>query len=118
MSRELIVEVIAVKKALYQEQHDLQNLAIEGEFPFVEEEKLIEKQESLLELEAKQLHTQLKLKRAHLFGLRFAKGTDPHCVFCFVEHGALPQMDKVEPQILGTCLFKCESCGRELKVEP
>jgi hypothetical protein len=120
MSRELILEAMKVKRALYKEQYDLDLLAhdIELEFLFADEDKFYEKQERLLELEATKLQTQLKLKRAHLFGLRYGKNTDPHCVFCFVEHEALTQMVNIEPRILGTRLFKCERCGRELKVEP
>jgi predicted metal-binding protein len=120
MGRELIVEVIALKKSLYQAEHDLhlRGIAIEEEFQFADEERQFEKEKKLLDLEAQQLQVQLKLKRAHLFGLRLAKGKIPYCIACFVEDAEMPEMVRIEPRILGTSLFKCSACGHELKTEP
>jgi len=114
------MQVMEMKKALRQEEHNLklQESALDENFLFSGDEKNIETQERLLELEAKQLQAQLKLKRTQLFGLRLAKGVDPHCVFCFVEHGELTQMVRIDPGIRVARLFKCARCGRELKLEP
>lgn len=119
MSREQIVEVIAQKRILYQQEHDLhlRELAVEEEFQFADEEQVPEKEKKLLELESQQLQVQLELKRAHLFGLRLAKGSDPHCIFCFVKDGDMPKMLRTESKILGMSLFKCSRCGHELKTE-
>lgn len=118
--RELILETIAIKRSLYQTEDELhrREIAVEEKFLFADEEQKTEKERELLAIEAAQMQVQLKIRRAHRFGLHFANGTTPRCSTCFVEHGTLPEMAPAKPRILGTSLFRCSACGHELKTEP
>jgi lipase chaperone LimK len=122
MSQQLAEQVIAVMRALRNEEYrlNLRALAIEEKYLFAGENKLAEKEEELRAVRDRQSHTELKLRRAQQFWLSYAKSTDPHCIFCFIEHDALPLMVRAEPattQSDGMSYFRCARCGRESKIE-
>ena len=116
MERDFLRQVIDLKRFLNQEkqQLDLEKANAEEELLYAAPDKEHELQAKLLDIELKQLTTKSKLTRAQLFGMRYARGPDHHCIFCFVEHDVLAGMAEVQPKILGARLVKCFRCSKEL----
>ena len=120
MNREQLVAVIKKKKDLHQEHHDLviAELAIEEKLAYCSPNEQPALQLEHDEAITKKLAIEAKLDRAQKFGLRQGQGSDVRCVHCFVDHGVLISMTKLESRIQVTSLFKCGKCGRELTINP
>lgn len=118
--RELMVQVIALKRTLYKTKHnlDLEKLAIEESLLWGTPNDEPKLQAELLETEQKLRSTMTKLDRAQSFGLSLGKGSEPHCICCYVNDHAISRMVSITPRILGTSLCKCDRCDQELKFEP
>ncbi len=122
MSRELQVQVIRRKRALYHERHDLalQTLAIEEEIAYASPEIAPVLQQRLLQAKDAEETVQLRLRRAQLFGQEFAKSLVPSiCLTCYVDDDLSAEMIEIESRLgNGIRRFKCERCGVELSIEP
>ena len=122
MSRELVVQLIQKKKALYQEQHALalQELAIEEELAYcaLKDEAALEAK--LREVNAKKLAVESAIHRSHLFGQRYSHSFVPSlCIACFVDHNKDSSMMEVESDRgNGIRQFECPVCKHVLRVNP
>ena len=122
MSRELVVQLIQKKKALYQEQHALalQELAVEEELAYCALEDQAALEEKLREANAKKIAVESKIKRSHLFGQRYSHSLVPSlCIACFVDHNQGSAMVEVESDRgNGIRQFECPVCKHVLRVTP
>lgn len=122
MSRESIVQLIKLKKELYQKQHDagLRKVALEEKLAFASIEEQADAEATLAVADAEESAVQLEIKRAHQFGLRFAKSPFPSiCMPCFVGRGESTTTSEVESKFgNGFRQFKCPVCSAQLSVAP
>ena len=122
MSRELVVQLIKKKKALYQEQHALaiEELAIEEELAYCALEDEAPLEVKLREANTKKLTVESKIKRSHLFGQRYSHSFVPSlCIACFVDHNKDFSMVEVESDRgNGIRQFECPTCKHVLRVNP
>jgi hypothetical protein len=122
MSRELVVQLIKKKKALYQEQHAfaLEELAAEEVLAYCALESEAELEVKLREVNAKKLAVESKIKRSHLFGQRYSHSFIPSlCIVCFVDHNVDSLMVEVESDRgNGIRQFECPTCKHVLRVNP
>ena len=135
MSLELVVQLIERKRAIYQEQHDLEseyaqlyqnhswlmNEDLADDFPELNDKEL-EIQGKLLKMKLSILSNQARLHRAHFFGPRYTHGLIPTlCIMCFVDHHKESSMVKVPvgPNCWdGLTQFECPECKHVLRVHP
>jgi hypothetical protein len=119
MSRKLIEQVLEIKRTLYKQQYEakLKKLTAKDEFDYCPPGQDQRLKEKLYQAESAALEIEGKLNRAKLFGLHHTKGSDFPCIHCFVDHGVLISMTKIEPKIIGTKMLKCTRCDRELTID-
>ena len=112
--------VIIVKKDLYKRLSDLDadEIAIEEEYEFADDDKLLEREARLLALQSSREDLVRKIYRAGIFSRSYASKDDPKCIACFVEREQLPEMVETETDILPTKLYFCKLCGTKLRIEP
>lgn len=122
MSRELVVQLIKKKKALYQEQHALaiEELSVEEELACCAPEDDVRLEVKLREANAKKLAEEAKIKRSHLFGQRYSQSFVPSlCIACFVDHNKESFMVEVESDRgNGIRQFECQACKHVLRINP
>jgi hypothetical protein len=122
MSRELVVELIKRKKALYQEHHELEiaELAVEEELAYCALEDEPSFEVKLREANAKQVAVKAQIDRAHFFGPRYSRSFVPSlCIACFVDHNKDSLMVEVESECgNGIRQFECPACKHVLRVNP
>ena len=122
MSRELIVQLIKKKRDLYQEQHDLviEELDVEKELATCAEEDDARLEVKLREANAKKLSVEAKIKRLHLFEVRYSHSFIPSlCIVCFVDHNNESFMVEVKSDRgNGIRQFECPTCKHVLRVNP
>ena len=116
MVRDFLRQVIELKKTLRQDEERLNIDAakIAEEILYSQsgaDSALVQK---AMEIESKQVLVKYKLLRAQLFGMRYARGPDFQCIYCFVDYDFLPQMEELPARVLGTRLAKCNRCSKEL----
>ena len=90
MARELVVELIKRKKALYQEHHELEiaELAAEEELAYCALEDEAGFKVKLREANTKQVAVKAKIDRAHFFGQRYSHSFVPSlCIACSASYG-------------------------------
>lgn len=122
MSRELVVQLIQKKKALYQEQHALalQELSVEEELAYYAPGDNESLEAKLREVNANKLSVEAKIHRSHLFGRRYSYSFIPSlCIVCFVDHNKDSFMVEVESDRRnGIRQFECPACKHVLRVSP
>ena len=99
MSRELVVQLIKRKKALYQEQHTLalDAISVEEELAYCALGNEASLEAKLREADARKIAVEAKIKRAHLFGQRYSHSLVPSlCITCFVDHNKDSLMIEVD----------------------
>ena len=122
MSRELIEQVIEIKKTLNEEleKAQLEYVALEKKLPYSIGQKEAELQELHRRANEKKVAIKAKLDRAETFGRRFCKGVAPSiCITCFIDHDLSSEMVEIESRLgNGIRTFKCKKpCGYELSVD-
>ena len=127
MSRELIEQVIEIKKTLNEEleKAQLEYAALEKKLPYSIGQKEAELQELHRRANEKKAAIKAKLDRAETFGRRFCKGVAPSiCITCFIDHDLSSEMVEIESRLgrgrsaNGIRTFKCKKpCGYELSVD-
>jgi len=133
MSRELLVQLVARKKAinakvceakakysqLYQEHSWVMNEDVSNDFPALTPEEL-KRQQELFALKDAILLLEMALNRAHFFGPRYTNGLVPSiCINCFIDHSQESKMVEVESDRgNGIRQFECPSCKHVLRVNP
>ena len=124
MSKELVVQLIQLKKRIHQENHDLviAELDAEGELaccPPADKEYLEKKRHEAV---ANNLAAQAKLKRAYLFSPRYTHGLVPTlCIACYVDRHIESLMAEVPVGIDcwdGKKQYECPACKHVLRVDP
>ena len=100
MSRELVVQLMARKKALYAEEFEIneklsalppEHLWIADkdptEYPLDLTPEEVNTNEAQLALNHRKLRVQAQIHRAHFFGPRYTRSLIPTlCIACFVDH--------------------------------
>ena len=135
MSRELVIQLIEKKRAVYQEQHDLEteyaqlhqshawlmNEDLADDFPELNDNELAI-QGKMLALKLSMFSNQGRIYRAHFFGPRYTRSFFPTlCIMCFVEHHKESPMVKVpvgNDCWDGLLQFECPECKHVLRVHP
>ena len=122
MSRELVVQIIKKKKALHEKHHALviAELAVEEELAYAPSEKEASFEDKKRQVNTSKLAIEVKLKRSHLFGQRYAQDFIPSfCIVCFVDHNTESFMMEVESELgNGIRQFECPVCKDILRVNP
>ena len=136
MSRELVIQLIEKKRAIYQEKHDLESKyselhqkhawlmdeEITSEPPALDEEELA-LQAAMLGLKDATLSLERRVNNAHFFGPRYTRSLFPTlCIECFVNHDRKESL-MVEVPVGPDCWdgkrqFECPACGHVLRVDP
>lgn len=123
MSRELVIELIKLKKRIHEDNHALviAELDAEEELAYcspTNEADLVIKRDQAVE---KNLEAQARLKRAYLFSHRFCKGLVPSfCVTCFVDHNRESLMVEVpvdKNYWNGKKQYECPVCKHVLRTD-
>ena len=136
MSRELVIQLIEKKRAIYQEKHRIESEysalhqkhawlmdeEITSEPPALDEKELT-LQASMLGLKDAILGLERRVNNAHFFGLRYTRSLFPtFCIMCFIDH------DRKESLMVrvptgpdcweGLLQFECPVCKHVLRVHP
>jgi hypothetical protein len=122
MSRDLLIKLIEAKRALYEKEHALalQQLSAKHDLAASSPQDEASLEKRLQDVRAEQLEVEAQIKRAHLFGPRYARSLVPTlCIVCFVEHNRESLMEEVECRFgNGFREFECSVCSHRLQVRP
>lgn len=136
MSRELVIQLIEKKRAIYQEKHDIESKYsalhqqhawlmdedVASEPPALNQEELA-LQETMLSLKDALLSFERRVNNAHFFGPRYSRSLVPtFCIKCFVDHDRKESL-MVEVPIDkkywdGKKQYECPMCKHVLRVDP
>ena len=135
MSRELVVQLMARKKALYAEKFEIdeklsalppEHLWVVDqdptEYPLDLTPEEVKVNESYLALNCDALRVQSQIHRAHFFGPRYTRSLFPTlCIACFVDHhkeSLMVQVPVGNDCWDGLLQFECPECRHLLRVNP
>lgn len=121
MCREEIVVLTKRKRELYGEQHAKGEEIVEAEqsLLFKSEEEQVPIQENIEKLHREEVEIGDKIRRSHIFGLKFTKSELPqYCMECYITAENMSEMSgREKTRLSGVDIFKCNRCGYSLKVD-
>lgn len=103
--------LIKAKHTIYGAQHEAETSRLKREetVAYADSQSTPAAQAELAEAEVLAALAQLKVKRSHLYGVRYSNAFPPNCISCFVESGAVVVMDDT-----GLSAFRCAACGASI----
>jgi len=130
MSRELVIQFIEKKRAIYQEKHDLESKysALLKKHAWLVDEEITSEppelalQAAMLGLKDAILSLERRVNSAHFFGPRYTRSLFPTlCIECFVNHDRKESL-MVEVPVGPDCWdgkrqFECSVCKHVLRVD-